>query len=113
VQYPAAYAGVLTTAATTLQDVKAAFSNYGLPVYVDAPGVNIISAAPGNHWALVSGTSFSAPMTAAAAALVRALGITGAATRIGSGAVNIDALNPSYLGQLGHGRIDLLNAVNP
>jgi subtilisin family serine protease len=112
-QYPAGYAGVLTTAATTLQDVKASFSNYGQPVYVDAPGVNIISAIPGNQYAIVSGTSFSAPITAGVAALVRAQGLTNAASRISGGAVNIDLLNPGYLGQLGHGRIDVLGSVNP
>jgi len=112
-QYPAGSPGVLTTAATTLQDVKASFSNYGPPVDVDAPGVNIISAFPGNLYAIVSGTSFSAPMTAAVSALVRAQGVADVASRIGGAATNIDAMNPGYAGQLGYGRIDLLKSVNP
>jgi len=112
-QYPAAYPGVLATAATNLQDVKASFSNYGTPVFVDAPGVNIISAIPGNLYGIVSGTSFSAPITAATAALVREKVMTGIASIIGAGAVNIDPLNPNFAGQLGKGRIDILKSVNP
>jgi len=112
-QYPAGYSGVLTTASTNLQDLKAPFSNYGTPVFVDAPGVNIISAFPGNLYGIVNGTSFSAPITAAAAALVVAEGVTSAETRVGGGAVNIDPKNPPYAGQLGYGRINVLKAVNP
>jgi len=112
-QYPAGYSGVLTTAATNLQDVKASFSNYGTPVFVDAPGVNIISAFPGNLYGVVSGTSFSAPITAAAAALLLAEGANSADASIGAGAVNIDPKNPPYAGQLGHGRINVLKTVNP
>jgi len=63
-QYPAAYGGVMASAATDLldkKDKKAAFSNYGSYIFVDAPGVNIISAYPGGYYSIVSGTSFSAP----------------------------------------------------
>src|SRR5262249_26170776 len=42
-QYPAAYSGVITAAATDLFDKKTYFSNYGGYVYVDAPGMNIFS----------------------------------------------------------------------
>ena len=112
-QYPAAYSGVLTTASTNLMDTKAPFSNYGTPVDVDAPGVNIISAFPGKLYGVVSGTSFSAPMTAAAAALLQGMGVADAASRINGGAVNIDLLNPAYAGQLGSGRIDVLKSVRP
>lgn len=111
-QYPAAYPGVLNTAATNLSDIKAAFSNYGTSVDIDAPGVNIISAFPGNLYGLVNGTSFSAPIIAGTAALVRSLGAD-ASSRINAAGVSIDALNPGYAGQLGHGRIDILGAVNP
>jgi subtilisin family serine protease len=111
-QYPAAYPGVLNTAATNLSDVKAAFSNYGSTVDIDAPGVNIISAFPGNLYGLVNGTSFSAPIIAGTAALIRSLGAD-APTNIGAAGVNIDLLNPLFAGQLGHGRIDVRTAVQP
>ena len=110
-QYPAAYSGVITAAGTNLLDVKAPFSNYGSTIYVDAPGVNIISAYPSGRYAMVSGTSFSAPMVAAEAALIMSVKNGNVKTTIGSAVVNINAQNPSYLGKLGLGRINILNAV--
>ena len=115
-QYPAAYGGVMASAATDLldkKDKKAAFSNYGSYIFVDAPGVNIISAYPGGYYSIVSGTSFSAPTAAATAALVRSLRASGIADSISAGAVNIDSKNPGYENQLGYGRINVLHAVKP
>ena len=112
-QYPAALGGVLTVAATNLTDVKASFSNYGNYVFVDGPGVRIISAYPGGLYAIVSGTSFSAPEVAATAALIRSIRTWGIASSISSTAVDIDNKNPDYINKLGYGRIDVLRAVNP
>jgi len=110
-QYPAAYPGVLGVAATNLTGVKASFSNYGSTIFVSAPGSNIISAYPGGYYAELSGTSFSAPMVAAEAALLRSLKTSGWKNSIAAGVDNINALNPAYIGQLGTGRIDLLKAL--
>jgi subtilisin family serine protease len=112
-QYPAAWTGVVTAAATDLWDQKATFSNYGSSVYVDAPGVNIFSTYPGGSYAVVSGTSFSAPIIAGTAALIRAQQSSGVAAKIAAGALNIDSKNPAYAHQLGYGRIDVTAAVNP
>jgi subtilisin family serine protease len=112
-QYPAAYPGVITTAATDLLDRKASFSNFGQSVYVDAPGVNIFSSYPGGYYSVASGTSFSAPIIAGTAALVRSLRATGVSNSIAGGALNIDSRNPNYVRQLGYGRIDVLRAVKP
>ena len=112
-QYPAAYNGVITVAATDLLDKKAPFSNYGGYVYVDAPGVNIFSAYPGGYYSVVSGTSFSAPAVAGTAALIRSLHATGVPGYIAGAAINIDSKNLNYAGQLGYGRIDVLRAVKP
>ena len=112
-QYPAAYSGVLTTAATKLDDVKASFSNYGGYVAVSAPGAKIISAYPGGYYAMVSGTSFSAPEVAATAALIRSIRIWGVSSSITSTSVDIDTKNPGYQNKLGSGRIDVLRAVQP
>jgi subtilisin family serine protease len=112
-QYPAGYSGVMTTAATDLFDRKAAFSNYGSYIFVDAPGVNVFSSYPGGNYSIVSGTSFSAPEVAGTAALVRSLRATGVANSIAGTAVNIDFYNPAYARQLGYGRIDALRAVKP
>jgi subtilisin family serine protease len=110
-QFPAAFPNVLGIAATDLTDKKASFSNYGHDVFVDAPGVNIISAYPGGYYAVASGTSFSAPFVSAEAALLRAASTKNADNAIAKGAVNIDPLNPDYKNQLGSGRIDMLRSL--
>jgi subtilisin family serine protease len=112
-QYPAAFSGVLSTAATDLLDKKAPFSNYGSSVFVAAPGVNIIAPFPKGYYAVVSGTSFSAPALAATAALVRSIRFSGVANSIAAGAVDIDDKNPYYRDKLGYGRIDIYKAVKP
>jgi subtilisin family serine protease len=113
-QYPASYSGVLGSASTGLTDVKSWFSNYGsngVNVYLDAPGENIISPYPDGRYSIVSGTSFSAPAVSGTAALVLSLRTTGIASYIANTVVKIDQQNPNYSGQLGVGRIDVLNAV--
>jgi len=112
-QYPAALSGVLATAATDLLDWKASFSNYGSSLFVTAPGVKIFSAYPGGYYSVVSGTSFSAPMVAGTAALIRSLRTAGVSTSISAGSVNINSRNPGYVNQLGYGRIDVRQAVHP
>ncbi len=109
-QFPAALPNVIAVAATTNQDQKAAFSNYGSAVDVSAPGSGIISTYPGGHFAIASGTSFAAPMVAAEAALVLSYK-NAVGDSIKSGTLNIDRLNQAYTGQLGAGRIDLLKAL--
>jgi subtilisin family serine protease len=109
-QYPAAYSGVITTAATDIFDQKASFSNFGNSIVVDAPGVNVILPYPGGLYSVVSGTSFSAPAVAGTAALIRALRAIGTTASITGAAVNIDSKNPDYVGQLGYGRIDIFQA---
>lgn len=110
-QFPASASGVIGVASVNNSDVKAPFSDFGTTVYVDAPGVNIISAYPGDRYAIISGTSFSAPMVAAEAALIMSEKTVNVKTLIGSAVVNISTQNPSYPGELGHGRINILNAV--
>jgi subtilisin family serine protease len=109
-QYPAAYSGVLSVAAVDNSDLKASFSDYSPSVAVSAPGVNVVSSFPGGYYALISGTSFSAPIVAGEAALVRAV-LKNPATAIPQTSVNINALNVNYAGGLGAGRINLSQAV--
>ena len=92
-------------------DKKASFSNYGSSVFVDAPGSNIISAYPRGYYSIVSGTSFSAPIVAATAALIRSSNVSNVNTRLASSTIKIDSNNPQYAGQLGYGRIDILASV--
>jgi subtilisin family serine protease len=110
-QYPASYTSVLSVAATDESDKKASFSNYGASISVDAPGVNIISAYPGGYYAVVSGTSFSAPIVAGEAALIRSKKVLEVRDAIVRGAVNIDSQNPNYAGKLGKGRVDVMSGL--
>ncbi len=109
-QYPADYDGVVGVASTDNYDQKASFSNYGESVYVSAPGVELITAYP-NGYAVASGTSFSSAIVAAEAALLRSLSPKGILEAVATGSENIDGPNPSYVGQLGYGRINIEAAI--
>jgi Subtilase family len=69
--YPAAYPHVTTVAATARSGAVAGFSSRSHYVDLAAPGDEIIVAsALGQNWRQASGTSFSSPMVAAAAAWI-------------------------------------------
>jgi hypothetical protein len=69
--YPAAYPHVTTVAATGQNGTVADFSSRSHYVDLAAPGDDIIVAsALGQNWQPASGTSFSSPMVAAAAAWI-------------------------------------------
>ncbi len=74
-EYPAAEdnKGVLAVAATTQDDVRASYSNYGSWVQIGAPGDAILSTVPGNQWGAWSGTSMATPFVAGVAALVQSV----------------------------------------
>jgi hypothetical protein len=110
-QFPADFDKVMSITSTDLKDKKAGFSNFGSTIFVDAPGVNIISAYPGGYYAIASGTSFSAPLVSGEAALVKSLRRGDVAKPVSRGTINIDSLNPGYQDELGSGRIDMLQAV--
>ena len=69
-QYPASYAGVVAVAATNSKDMRAPFSSTGPVVSLSAPGQAILTTSVNSRYRTVSGTSFSAPYVAAAAALL-------------------------------------------
>jgi subtilisin family serine protease len=56
--------------ATDAQDKYAAVSNRGRYIGVAAPGVDILVAAPGGQYQILSGTSFSAAEVSGIAALM-------------------------------------------
>ena len=61
---------VIVVGATTQSDTKASFSAYGASVDLMAPGDSVASTYTGASYAYVSGTSFSAPMTAGLIGLI-------------------------------------------
>lgn len=113
--YPAAYNNVVSVAATTSSNTKASFSNYGTWIDVSAPGNNIYSTTVGNSYGNKSGTSMASPMVAGLAGLMKSLNPTmpnaDLINCLLTTAVNIDAQNPSYIGELGSGRIDAAAAM--
>jgi subtilisin family serine protease len=74
--YPAAFGcpNIITVAASDARDDKAVFSNWG-PATVDlaAPGVDIVSSEPGNHYGTRSGSSMSTAYVSGTAALLLSL----------------------------------------
>lgn len=113
---------VYCVASTSQTDAKSSFSSYGTWVDISAPGTSIVSSYHNHndptpdYVATLSGTSMATPLVASAAALVWSQNPGWSAAqvwaRVRDTADDIDALNPSYVGLLGSGRINLFNAVN-
>ena len=68
--YPASYPGVLAVAATDDSGAVEGFSQWGPAANIAAPGSDIVSTWNDGGYAVLSGTSMSTPLVAAAAALV-------------------------------------------
>lgn len=73
VMYPASYTNVLSVGATDKTNQRAYFSCYNRQVGLVAPGMSIYTTTIGNGYKSVSGTSFSSPVVAGAAALAKSL----------------------------------------
>lgn len=113
---------VIGVAAVDEDDEKAPFSNYSAAYSfcdVSAPGVDIWSCVwtREGSYDSYSGTSMATPHVAGLAALLKAAfpadTNTAIMARIISQAENIDALNPSYAGRLGSGRISAHRSLQP
>lgn len=116
--YFGSYPGILAVAATNESDYKSGYSNYGTWVEVSAPGDGIYSTNSSHYspgYTTWSGTSFSSPMTAGLAALIKShypnFTKTEIDTIIKNHTDNIDAINPSFVGKLGTGRINAYNCL--
>lgn len=114
--FPASYKYVISVAATNQTDAKWTGSSYNDFVDVSAPGQQIYSTLGGGTYGLSSGTSMAAPVTAGAAAIIKAKFPLYNALQIAevlkSTTDFIDTVNsPQYAGKLGTGRINLFNAI--
>lgn len=114
---------VLGVASVGLQDKLSDFADYGSCIDITAPGEMIFSTqklAPeygythdfNGPW---FGTSFSAPLVAGSAALVKSVRPDWGAKEIIDvllrSADDIDSLNPGFAGQIGYGRLNVAKAV--
>ncbi len=113
---PADCDNAFCVAALELNDTKASFSDYGDPIDISAPGVQIRSTIiENNGWGNAQGTSMASPIVAGIAALVKAahpeLTNTQIRQRIEYTADYIDDINEDYTNQLGAGRINAYTAV--
>jgi len=112
---------VYSVAATSQTDTKASFSSYGTWVDISAPGVSILStwhnhaASSSDYVAYMDGTSMATPLVASCAAVVWSKNPSWTRTQVWDAVrLNtdpIDALNPSYVGKLGSGRVNLHKAL--
>ncbi|OGC25639.1 hypothetical protein A2291_04410 [candidate division WOR-1 bacterium RIFOXYB2_FULL_42_35] len=115
-RYPAGYDTVLAIASVDSSDIKSSFSNYGSWISVCAPGSSIMTTTmDGSYYLGNNGTSFAAPFVAGLAALMKAqypaMTVADITNAVTTSADNIDAQNPTYLGDLGSGRINVSKAL--
>jgi len=109
--YPSAYVHVLAVASTDPNDHLSGFSNYNSWVDLCAPGSNIYATWSTTSYMNLSGTSMSSPITAGAAALVKAQNPNYTPDQITNALIgaadDISDLNPGYPdGWLGSGRLN-------
>ena len=71
--YPSGFDDVISVGATDTDDGLASFSSRGSWVDLVAPGLDVLTTAPGNLYSNFSGTSASAPVVSALAGLVLSL----------------------------------------
>ncbi len=114
--FPARWSDVMAVASTTVEDERAPFTNYGSHISVCAPGEDILAPGLAHGYAYWTGTSMSAPMVVAAAALRLQidpwLHLTELTQSIESSSFPVEFDGDPRGGLMGAGRLDLESLVN-
>ncbi|SNR90968.1 Por secretion system C-terminal sorting domain-containing protein [Hymenobacter mucosus] len=117
--YPASYDHVLSVAALEPNDLKGSSNTYSRRIDLSAPGQQVLTTLGNNDsdYYPVGGSSFSSPLVAGAAALVRVrfpqFTAEQVAAQLRQTTDNIYQLagNEPYAGKLGSGRLNVYRAV--
>lgn len=115
-QYPASYENVVSAASIgTVSALLApsAFSQHNDRITVTAPGYNVYSTTKEDSYAASSGTSFSAPMVSAAAAIAKQINpsITGSEFIEALKETSTDIYTPGYDEYTGYGLLNVKNLI--
>ncbi len=122
VGYPANDPHVVAVGATDLSGAKASFSSWGDEQGLGAPGAEILTLTIGNGTTTTAGTSFSAPLVAGVAGLVKSVNpsltntevrqiLRDTAEKVGPYNYNWDPSRPGHSRELGYGRVNAHQAV--
>jgi subtilisin family serine protease len=114
IAYPAAYSECIAVGATKPDSRLARFSNYGPEQEVVAPGVEIMSCAPGAMYVQAEGTSMAAPQVSGVAALVLAVNnaLTANEVRAILDASAVDLGDAGRDDKYGYGQVNAKRAVD-
>ncbi len=116
INYPAGFTNVIAVGATNSDDVKPGFSQYGTWLDVMAPGVGIYSTlAWSTPYGNQDGTSMACPIVAGALGLMKSYMPHATNEQLKfclkEGCDDIDALNPTFAGEMGSGRINVYESL--
>ncbi len=111
---------LLLVSATDRSDAKTDYSNYGPGIDIAAPGGTatdgLVTTLPGGSYGTDFGTSMAAPLVAGTAALIWSAYPNYTRDQVAATLIaradNIDATNPSFVDNLGSGRVDAAAAVS-
>ncbi|MCK4980679.1 MAG: S8 family serine peptidase, partial [Candidatus Delongbacteria bacterium] len=123
--YPGCYSGAMAVSATNFNDERSYYSNYGTWVEISAPGgeqfstsdpKGVLSTHTTSTYDFLQGTSMACPHVTGVAALILSMApgvFTNQEVRdiLKNTTDNIDAQNPSYIGELGTGRLNAYAAL--
>ncbi|UXP31800.1 S8 family serine peptidase [Reichenbachiella agarivorans] len=116
--YPASYDHVLSVAKSNNNDEKATKASWSYYVDIMAPGKDVFTTNINNNYTITEGSSFSSPLVAATAALVKSVFPKYNAIqiieqiRMTADDVYDKGNNSNYYGMLGKGRLNVFRAVS-